>query len=119
MTKLQDAAFYVWEPGSEVVWQSPENDFYVVRAGEMRIHYSPDAETKTTIRYTDQLNTIGIYNDKDLERFTALGDDVFTWVNNSWFEVRHKEDGDWFSDPFHTLQEAIDHALVAILEEEI
>jgi hypothetical protein len=117
MSKRNDSAFYTNSAGTEVVWEEEGYDFYVVRAGEMRIHYSPDLESHTVIRYTDQLEEIGVRNDEDLEKFTALGEEMFSWVNNSWFEVYTEKDPDYFTEPLHDLEEAIEVAKTLKLEE--
>jgi hypothetical protein len=109
----QDSAFYTNEAGHEVVWQDAEKPrFYVIRNGEMRIHYSPDLENQIVIRYTDQLEGIGVKTDADLEKFNELGDEMFTWVNNSWFEVLDSKDPDYYSEPYHSLDDAIGQAEV-------
>jgi hypothetical protein len=82
----------------------------------MRIHYSPDLENQQVIRYTDQLEAIGVKTDDDLEKFTALGDEMFTWVNNSWFEVLSDQDPDFYSEPYHSIEDAIGQTKV-LLEE--
>ena len=106
----QDSSFYTNQQGAETVWQEDGNPFFVVRNGEMRIHYSPDLENQQVIRYTDQLESIGVKTDKDLQRFTELGDEMFTWVNNSWFEVWNSNDTEYYSEPLHEVNEAIEHA---------
>jgi hypothetical protein len=78
----------------------------------MRIHYSPDLESQIVIRYTDQLEGIGVKTDEDLEKFHALGEEMFTWVNNSWFEVMDSNDPDYYSEPYHSLDDAIGQAQV-------
>ena len=115
--RRQDSSFYHYENGSEIVWKRDEYEFYVVRNGEMRIHYKPDAETEMVIRYTDQLKEIGVKTDEDLSTFLGLGDEVFEFIENSWFEVWHKEDGDYYTDAIHTLDEAIELAKTLKLEE--
>lgn len=109
----QDSAFYTNEAGHEVVWSDAEKPrFYVIRNGEMRIHYSPDLESQQVIRYTDQLEAIGVKTDADLEKFNDLGDEMFTWVNNSWFEVLDSNDSEYYSEPYHSLADAIGQAEV-------
>lgn len=109
----QDSAFYTDCEGTQVVWDKDEHKrFYVVRAGEMRIHYSPDLESQTVIRYTDQLEEIGVKTDEDLEKFTALGDEMFTWIHNSWYEVYDEKDSYFSSDPIHELDEAVEYAVM-------
>ena len=109
----QDSSFYTNEAGHELVWQDSEQPrFYVIRNGEMRIHYSPDLESQIVIRYTDQLEGIGVKTDEDLEKFHALGEEMFTWVNNSWFEVMDSKDSEYYSEPYHSLDDAIGQAQV-------
>ncbi len=108
---LQDSAFYTNEAGTEVVWDNdPNNRFYVVRAGEMRIHATKDGHTEV-IRYTDQLRDFGITDDDALAVWSAKDEEVFSWVNNSWFEVYDANDSYYFSDPLHSLDEAVEFAL--------
>lgn len=109
----QDSAFYTDNEGTQVVWDAdPEKRFYVVRNGEMRIHARHNAEDNhhEVIRYTDQLEDFGITNDKELEEWTSKGEDFFDWIHNSWFEVYDTEDTDYFSEPYHTLDDAIGQA---------
>jgi hypothetical protein len=111
----QDAAFYKYtsEPYTNV-WDRPDKcRFYVVSTGEMRILYHPDPESseQQILRYTDDLEKIGIETDSDLEAFNALGDEMFEWVNNPWFEIYDREDGDFFSEPMYELDEAISLAV--------
>jgi len=108
----QDSAFYTNQEGVEVVWESDETPYYVVRNGEMRILYKPKlGEDAQVIRYTDQLERIGVLTDKDLGHFNTLGDEVFNWVDNSWFEVRTERDTSWYSDVVDTLDDAIAMAM--------
>jgi len=106
----QDSAFYTNEAGVETVWDYlPSPRFYVVRNGEMRIHATKDGHTEV-IRYTDQLESFGITTDKELGEWSAKGEEVFSWVNNSWFEVYDSLDPEYYSEPIHSLDEAIDFA---------
>ena len=107
----QDPAFYVYEQGSEVVWQVDGNPFYVIRNGEMRINYSPDLESEIVIRTTDQLDELGISTDTELQKFTALGDEMFYWDNNAWFEVCSTDDPDFYTDAIHELDNAVLNAI--------
>jgi hypothetical protein len=115
--KRQDSAFYTNEVGTELVWSSEDNPFAVYREGEMRIHATKDGHTEV-IRYTDQLAEFGITNDKELGKWSAKDEEVFSWVNNSWFVVLHDTDTDWFSEPFHELDTAIAYAEKAKLAPE-
>jgi hypothetical protein len=125
MTKqLQDSAFYTNESGTEVVWISDKNPFYVVRAGEMRINAIDDKGTGWIIRYTDQLERFGVKTDEQLLEWTEKGEKmsqlgaegIFDWLNNSWFEVYSESDPDFFSEPLHELDEAIKQAEVFLVE---
>lgn len=102
-----DSAFYTNTAGSEVVWEEEGCDYYVVRAGEMRIHAVEESGSEVVIRYTDRLKEFGIKTDQQLAEWTDKGEEVFSWVNNSWFEVYTEKDPEFFSDPLHDLQEAI------------
>ena len=109
----QDSAFYTDDSSPQVVWdEDPHKRFYVVRAGEMRIHAkeNPNDTHTEIIRYTDQLESFGIKDDQTLAEWTDKGDDVFAWINNSWFEVYDDKDPEFFSEPYHTLKDAIDYA---------
>lgn len=106
-----DSAFYTNEPGVEVVWEQEGCDYYVVRNGEMRIHATKDGhENIEVIRYTDQLERFGITTDKQLAEWTEKDEEIFSWQNNSWFEVWNDKDPEFFSEPLHDLQEAIKFA---------
>jgi len=115
----QDPAFYTNEAGAETVWQEDGNPFYVVRAGEMRIHarHSLDQEQEV-IRYTDRLERFGVTTDEQLQEWTNKGDEYFSWVNNSWFEVYTDEEPDFFSEPMFELDEAIEYAKWALAHPE-
>jgi len=106
---LQDAAFYVDCEGSQVVWSSPDNTKYVIRNGEMRIVHHGDP-MMSFIRYTDRLVKAGFTTDEDIGKLESGEVESWEVVNNAWFEVVDKEDGDYFSDPFFTLSEAIEEA---------
>ena len=109
---LQDSAFYTNESGTEVVWDNdPNKRFYVVRNGEMRINATKDGEHIEVIRYTDRLERFGIKDDAALAEWSAKGEEVFSWVNNSWFEVYDTDDREWYSDPIHAFDEAVEFAL--------
>lgn len=108
----QDSAFYTDDNGFQLVWQDKENPFAVYREGEMRINAVKDG-SDFVIRYTEQLEDFGIKTDDQLAEWSAKGEEVFDWVNNSWFVVLHEEDTEWFSEPLHSLDEAIAYAEMA------
>jgi hypothetical protein len=105
-----DSAFYTNEAGLEFVWEEPSCDYFVVRNGEMRIHATNGDGSIEVIRYTDKLEEFGITTDKQLAEWTEKGEEVFSWVNNSWFEVHTDKDLEFFSEPYHSLGDAINEA---------
>lgn len=113
----QDSSFYTNEVGTELVWSREDNPFSVHREGEMRIHAMKNGHEQV-IRYTDRLEEFGITNDKELGEWSAKDEEVFSWVNNSWYVVLHDTDTDWFSEPFHELDVAIEFAEKASLAPE-
>ena len=116
METRNDSAFYTNDSGVEVVWEDESCDYYVVRNGEMRIHATNEDGSIEVIRYTDKLEEFGIKNDQQLEEWTNKGEEIFSWQNNSWFEVYTEKDPEFFSEPYHTLEDAIGQAKV--LQEE-
>lgn len=107
----QDSAFYTDDNDLQLVWQDKKNPFAVYREGEMRIHAIKHGH-EVVIRYTDQLDEFGIKTDKELSEWSAK-EELFEWVNNSWFVVLHETDREWFSEPLHELDEAIAYAEMA------
>jgi hypothetical protein len=103
--------FYVWENDYEEVWATESNPFFVIRNGEMRIivRQSADDEISELIRYSDILERFGITTDKELEEWSKK-EDVFSVVNNPWFEIWSVKDTEFFSEPFFDLKEAIAYA---------
>jgi len=103
--------FYVWENDHEEVWATKSNPFFVIRNGEMRIivRRSADDEISELIRYSDILERFGITTDKELEEWSKK-EDVFSVVNNPWFEIWSANDTEFYSEPFFDLKEAIAYA---------
>ena len=99
----QDSSFYTNGAGPEVVWEDSDNPFFVMRNGEMRIQYK-DA----TLRYTSDLLEAGIDSDQKLIELDEAGE--IEWMNNSWYEVWSDSDPDYFSEPLHELDLAIETA---------
>jgi hypothetical protein len=100
----QDAAFYT-NDDSEVVYDAGR--FYVLRAGEMRIHAKKDdSDHIEVIRYTDKLLEFGIKTDTDLAEWSNKDEEIFSWVNNPWFEICDEKDED-VSIVLHELDESI------------
>ncbi len=109
--------FYVWENDYEEVWATESNPFFVIRNGEMRIivRRSADDEISELIRYSDILERFGITTDKELEEWSKK-EDVFSVINNPWFEIWSVKDTEFFSEPFFDLKEAIAQAEVMLAE---
>ena len=105
-----DAAFYTNQSDIEIVWQEKTYDYYVVRSGVMRIHATKDNKHIEIIRYTDQLEAFGITTDTELENWASKGEEIFSWQNNSWFEIWNDNDNEFYSEPIHDLSEAIEFA---------
>jgi hypothetical protein len=108
-----DSAFYTYSPDSEIAWKDFKNEciYFVARVGEMRIHATDKQGIRWVIRYTDDLEEFGITNDRELAEWSMKGEDVFSWVNNSWFEVFSHNDPDFSEEnSIHDLAEAINHA---------
>jgi len=97
MNTQHDPMFYVNSPTSEIVWSKPDFDFYVIRNGEMRIHHKGKVA-----RYTQDLASIGIESDSDLE------DEAYEFIENPWFEVCDKRDPTWSSEPIFDIDEAFE-----------
>jgi hypothetical protein len=113
----QDSAFYTNEPGHEVVWSRyGEVAYHVIRNGEMRVHYTNDEGIPYTLRYTEDFDSMGIDTDEKLAEMNKLGEEKWSWVHNSWFEVWNAQDGtfhlaEFYSEPIDTLDEAVAYAL--------
>ena len=109
--------FYVWENDHEEVWANKDNPFFVVRNGEMRIIVkSAEDESQEIIRYTDRLERFGITTDKELEEWAGKSEELFSVVNNPWFEIWSVKDTEFFSEPYFDLKEAIAQAEVMLAE---
>ena len=94
---------------------------YVCRAGEMRIEvpqFDADGEWShsDTIRYTDDLESIGIDTDEKLAELSEKYQDYDIWQNNSWFEVYSDDYPD--GEIYHEFNEAIKGALEFIKDDE-
>ncbi len=115
-SKRKDAAFYVNSDGGEYVWNPPLNEdegekheFYVVRAGEMRIKATDGKGRDYVLRYTDDLESFGIHTDEQLYE-ASTDEENFYWDMNPWFEVMCETD-EAYSDVFDDLDRAIAEAI--------
>lgn len=96
----QDACFYVNGQSTESVW---EGDRYaVIRNGEMRLAYKGQI-----IRYTDDLERIGVCTDDDLEQLLQSGRE---FSDNPWFEVIDTEDPTDDGELYDYLDDAVERA---------
>lgn len=111
--KRQAPEFYVEFDGSIVVWEEDGNPFHVRVVGEMQIYATYDNGERITIRDAEELIRFGITNDEELRGWANKGDEVFYYRLNPWFEVHHDKDGDYFSDAFFELNDAIEWAKYA------
>lgn len=130
----QDAAFYTWPGTTNVAVVKHEGrTVYVDCVGEMYLCVPnvpegldlSDPEVynypwdETVIRYTDQLQEIGVRTDADLaeldRRFSSNGYEI--WHMNSWFEVWSPDD-EFGYDAFHSISEALDFAKKCIVDNE-
>lgn len=114
----QDSVFWTNEAGHEEVWSRyGEVAYRVVRNGEMRVRYTDPKGNKHTLRYTSDFDDLGITTDAILAEWNKKDEEVWTWVNNSWFEVWDASDEEtlivqeFCSEPFDTLDEAVAYAL--------
>jgi hypothetical protein len=113
----QDSVFWTNEAGHEVVWSKyGEVAYHVIRNGEMKVRYTDPEGNEHTLRYTSDFDDLGITTDAILAEWNTKDEEVWSWVNNSWFEVWDAQDGtfaldEFYSEPIDTLDEAVAYAL--------
>jgi hypothetical protein len=108
----QDSAFYTWYPQHQVARLTYNGKSYVVECvGEMRIIYNDEV-----IRYCDDLIRAGFTNDSELYQLEDKGGE---WVNNSWFEVYDETEGEYTTEVYHEVKEAIESVANWIREEAV
>ena len=90
----EDAAFFTYDHGSMLVWQTEDKTVRVYKNGEMRINYTEGDGTVSVLRYTEDLDYKGLDTDEKL--FAAERAEKIEWINNPWFEVvwEDNEDGE-------------------------
>ena len=104
---IQEAPFYVYSSEWQTVWQVEGNTRYVVRNGEMRIHARNNVENEyRVIRYSDDLEKVGVTTVAELIALENKGEDYFIWDDNPWFEVWDTED-ETYEEVFDTLDNAV------------
>jgi hypothetical protein len=77
----------------------------------MLIIYTDTNGVVTYLRTTDDLAEVGITDDEALAEYTAKGEEVFCWRNNSWFEIWDERNGVFLDDVYHELDEAVERAI--------
>lgn len=107
--KQQDPAFYQVDNDPQIVWDDGGR-FYVERVGEMRIVYTDPDGKQSILRTTEDLFSIGITTDGELVDYTLKGEDVFSWVHNSWFEIVDREQDEYLDDVYYSIDDAIEAA---------
>lgn len=108
--KRQESAFYQNDKSPENVWDGNDR-FYVDRCGEMLIIYTDPKGEVHYIRTTQDLADHGITDDKALAEYTAKGEEIFCWRNNSWYEIWDEQKGEYLDEVLHELDEAVDRAI--------
>ena len=97
----EDAAFFTYEGGSMLVWQTEDKMVRVYKNGEMRIHFGDNV-----LRYTDDLDAYGFDTDEKLK--AATDDGLIDWIDNPWFEVVWEDNEE--GEIFHGYTDAVDYA---------
>lgn len=89
-----DAAFFTYDHGSMLVWQTDDKMVRVYKNGEMRIHLTQDNGDVAVLRYVNDLDEYGLDTDEKL--FAAEEAGKIEWWENPWFEVvwDDNEDGE-------------------------
>lgn len=106
----QESAFYQSDKGPENVWAG-DGRYFVERVGEMLIIYTDPKGEAHYLRTTQDLADVGITSDEALAEFTAKGEEIFCWRNNSWFEIWDEQEHEWLDDVYHELDEAVEQAI--------
>lgn len=105
--------FYTPHNEAEVVWQVDGYDYFVVRNGEMRAHFTNANGEEETLYTTSDFERVGLTTDALLQ----LADDrgLLEWVYNPWFEVDHNTydlySGFASDEIFGDIVEAIERAI--------
>lgn len=109
-SKRQESAFYHESPDPTLVFDGNER-YYAHRCGEMLIIYTDPAGEVHYIRTTQDLEDLGIDTDEALAEYTAKGEEVFCWRNNSWFEIWDEQEQEWLDEVWHELDEVCERAI--------
>lgn len=111
-SERQDSCFYAYGTSEAVVWSLEGCDYFVVATGVMEIRYTDPSGNEHRIYETADLDSLGLDTDSKVSAMADQDEEVWTWVNNNWFEVYSDTDLDYYSDPIDGgLDEAIEYAL--------
>lgn len=110
-SERQDSCFYSDGSGSTIAWSLPDCDYYVVASGVMDIRYTDPDGNEHRIFDTGTLDKLGFDTNSKVSAIAGKGEEVWSWVNNNWFEVYSDTDLDFYSEPIDTLDEAIKYSL--------
>ena len=110
-SERQDSCFYADGSGATIAWHYECCDYYVVSAGVMDIRYTAPDGTEHRIYDTKTLDSLGFDTDSKIAEMSSKGEEVWSWVNNNWFEVYSDTDLDYYSEPIDTIDNAIAYAI--------
>jgi len=110
-SERQDSCFYADGSGATTAWYDECCDYYVVSAGVMDIRYTAPDGTEHRIYDTGTLDSLGFDTDSKIAEMESKGEEVWSWVNNNWFEVYSDTDLDYYSEPIDTIDNAIAYAI--------
>jgi len=110
-SERQDSCFYADGSGATTAWYDECCDYYVISAGVMDIRYTAPDGTEHRIYDTGTLDSLGFDTDSKIAEMESKGEEVWSWVNNNWFEVYSDTDLDYYSEPIDTIDNAIAYAI--------
>lgn len=103
----EDAAFFTYDHGSMLVWQTDDKLVRVYKNGEMRINYTEDSGDVSVLRYVEDLDAKGLDTDEKLAAASDSG--KVEWIDNPWFEVVWEDNEE--GEVLHGYTEAVEYAL--------
>jgi hypothetical protein len=96
----QSAEFYRFKDGYEELISS--QNFMLIRNGEMRLK----TKTGETLHYSDQVLKFGITTDDELAQVYFT--DYVEIINNPWFEILDRYDGDDWGETYDDLDKGLE-----------
>jgi hypothetical protein len=103
----EDAAFFTYDHGCMLVWQTDDKMVRVYKNGAMRIHLTQDNGEVAVLRYVNDLDEYGLDTDEKL--FAAEKSGKIEWHENPWFEVVWSENEE--GEVLGNYDEAVAYAL--------